>query len=267
MMKRTLLALACLLLPLIAAPTYAAAPAVSISVSPATGNAPYPATLTWSATGATSCTASDGWTGTQAVSGSKQVTITAAIKYTLTCFASDGQVTITWTPPTTNTDGSTLTDLAGTNLYRGTTAANLTKFKSTGVGITSWVDAGLASGTYLYAATAVNAASLESARSVTSSAVVVGSSASQSATAAVQTIPNPPSGLTTVAATAYEIRPTNGVLVASRIGVIPLRFPCQTDTRTVANVKYNRVDPGSIDLVNWPAVLPPVDTFARCAGG
>lgn len=249
------------------APRVEAAPAVSISVSPATGVAPYPATLTWNASGAATCTASDGWSGTQAVTGTKQVTITAAVKFTLTCVASDGQVTITWTPPTMNTDGSTLTDLAGFNLYRGTSATNLAKIKSLGKTVTSYVDPALASGTYLYAATAVNAGSQESVKSQTSSAVVVGSSASQSATADVTTIPNPPTGLTTVAATAYEIRPNaKGVLTAARIGVVPLGTSCSSDTRTVAKVTYNRVSPAAVDLVVWPNAIPPVDTFAKCGG-
>jgi hypothetical protein len=69
-----------------------------------------------------------------------------------------------------------------------------------------------------------------------------------------------------VAATAYEIRPnSSGVLAATRIGVIPLGSPCQTDTRTVGAVMYNRVDPSSVDLINWPTKIPPADVFALCS--
>lgn len=78
--------------------------------------------------------------------------------------------------------------------------------------------------------------------------------------------PAPPGAVTVAAAIAYEIRPNStGTLVASRIGLIPLGTQCQTDTRTVAKVTYNRVDPKSVDLLNWPMVLPPVDVFARCS--
>ena len=242
-----------------------AAPTVSISVAPATGIAPYQATLTWGATGATSCVASDGWTGPQATSGTKQVTISAATKFTLTCTASDGQVTISWTPPTLNTDGSPLTDLAGFNVYRGTSASNLTRVKSVGTAVTSTVDTGLASGTYIYSATAVNAASVESAKGNTSSTVVVGSSASQSAQAVVQTIPNPPTGIVTSAATAYEIRSSStGVLTAAVVGLIEIGSPCQTDTRTVGGVVYNRVARHDVDLFNRPAKMPPTEVFALC---
>jgi hypothetical protein len=264
---RQAMKLGALLVGLCMATAVQAAPSVSISVAPATGIAPYQATLTWGATGATSCTASDAWTGPQPTSGTKQVTISAATKFTLTCVASDGQVTISWVPPTSNTDGSPLTDLAGFNVYRGTSATNLARVKSVGTAVTSTIDSGLASGTYIYSATAVNAASLESAKGNTSSAVVVGSSATQSAQAIVQTTPSPPTGIVTSAATAYEIRLSSGVLTATRIGVIPLGSPCQTDTRLVGTVVYNRVAPSAVDLINWPNAIPPVDVFARCTTG
>jgi len=177
-----------------------AAPAVSISLNPATGVAPYTSTLTWSVTGAASCTASDAWTGTKSLTGTQTVTITAATKYTLTCLASDGQTTTTWTAPTTNTDGSTITDLAGYNLYRGTTATNLTRLKSFGPTVVSYQDTNLAPGQYYYALTSVNAASLESVqgRSSPYPVVVTGSSTSASANAGIQSVPNPPSGVQTV---------------------------------------------------------------------
>jgi hypothetical protein len=66
---------------------------------------------------------------------------------------------------------------------------------------------------------------------------------------------------------AYEIRENStGVLTASRIGIVPAGSLCGQDTRTVSGVTYNRVDPASVDLVNWPAVLPARDVFARCSG-
>jgi hypothetical protein len=62
------------------------------------------ATLNWSATDTTSCTASDGWTGTKASSGSQSLTnLTATKTYTLTCTGAGGSanksVTITVTAP------------------------------------------------------------------------------------------------------------------------------------------------------------------------
>ena len=43
------------------------------------------------------------------------ILILCAILYAATCFGAT--YTFEWTPPTTNTDGSPLTDLAGYNLY------------------------------------------------------------------------------------------------------------------------------------------------------
>lgn len=66
--------------------TTATAPTLTLSVSPTTVSSGGSATLTWSSTNAGSCTATGGWTGSQALSGSKTITnITSAQTYTLTC--------------------------------------------------------------------------------------------------------------------------------------------------------------------------------------
>ncbi len=69
------------------------APTVVMSVSPAKVRAGQTATLTWSATGATSCTASDAWSGSQAVSGSLPVTPTSGGRVTYTLACSSGSAT------------------------------------------------------------------------------------------------------------------------------------------------------------------------------
>jgi hypothetical protein len=58
---------------------------VAISVSPTSITSGNGATLTWSTTNATSCTASGGWSGTKATSGTLSVSPTANSTYTLTC--------------------------------------------------------------------------------------------------------------------------------------------------------------------------------------
>lgn len=62
-------------------------PTVSIAVSPTSITEGQSATLTWSSTNATSCAASGAWTGSQATSGTLQVTPAAASNstYTLVC--------------------------------------------------------------------------------------------------------------------------------------------------------------------------------------
>ena len=80
-------------------------PAVTLSADPTAVTVNFSTTLTWSATNATSCTASDGWTGTKAASGSESSPpLTAATTtFTLTCTGAGGsgsqQVTVTASPP------------------------------------------------------------------------------------------------------------------------------------------------------------------------
>ena len=66
--------------------------------------------------------------------------------------ASNGAATLTWTPPTTNTDGSTLTTLAGYRIAYGTSAAQLTQtIQISNAGMSSYVVENLAPGTYYFA--------------------------------------------------------------------------------------------------------------------
>ncbi len=77
-------------------------------------------TLTWSTTPtAVGCTASgDGeWEGSKAGSGTQTLApfpTTQPKSYALLCsWPGENQALLTWTPPTQNTDGSALTNLAG----------------------------------------------------------------------------------------------------------------------------------------------------------
>jgi hypothetical protein len=254
-MKRLLLAVLAF-----AATAASAAPVVNVSVNPATGVAPYQATLTWSSTGAVSCSASDGWTGSKALSGTQAVTISANTKYALTCTAVDGKITTSWTAPTSNTDGTPYTDNAGYNVYRGASATSLAKVKSVGPAITSIDDTGLASGTYVYAVTTVNASSLESAKSATASATVTGSVTTASATASVQSIPNPPTGLTVINVTAYKMRQNVDSYSFVSIGTVPIGTACNGDH---AADGFNVVPRSAVKLASRFDTLPLV-VFAKC---
>jgi hypothetical protein len=82
-------------------------------------------------------------------------------------------VTIAWTPPTENTNGSTLTNLAGYHIYYGTNQSDLNKVVDiTNPGLASYVLSDLTSGTWYFALTSVNAAGVESVRSSVISTVV-----------------------------------------------------------------------------------------------
>lgn len=75
-------------------------------------------------------------------------------------------VTVSWTAPTTNVDGTPLADLSGFKLYYGQSAQALDRVLQVGTpSTTSQRVQNLASGTWYFAVAAVNAAGLESALS------------------------------------------------------------------------------------------------------
>ena len=76
-----------------------------------------------------------------------------------------GTATLSWTAPTTNTDGSILNDLAGYHIHYGTSASALTQtIDVSGGGTTSYVVTGLPSGyTYYFSISAYSSAGTESA--------------------------------------------------------------------------------------------------------
>ena len=66
-------------------------PTVSLSASPGTVSSGSASTLAWSATNATSCSASGGWSGSMAMSGSTSTgALSATTTYTLTCSGASG---------------------------------------------------------------------------------------------------------------------------------------------------------------------------------
>jgi hypothetical protein len=74
------------------------APTVALSASPSSVTSQQTSSLTWSATDATACTASGGWSGPRAVSGVEVTPVlTATSNFTLTCTGSGGSATRTVT--------------------------------------------------------------------------------------------------------------------------------------------------------------------------
>ena len=73
---------------------------------------------------------------------------------------------MTWSPPTANTNGSALTDLAGYTIYYGTSPTTLSKSVSVpNAGATDHVVQGLSGGTWYFAVRAYTSAGLESSYS------------------------------------------------------------------------------------------------------
>ncbi|HET9106408.1 MAG TPA: fibronectin type III domain-containing protein [Steroidobacteraceae bacterium] len=82
-------------------------------------------------------------------------------------------VTINWTPPTENTDGSALTNLAGYNIHYGTQPGNYTQtITVSNPGIATYVVDNLSPGTYYFAVAAVNSQGAESPLSSPVSTIV-----------------------------------------------------------------------------------------------
>ncbi len=85
-----------------------------------------------------------------------------------------GSATLSWTPPTQNTDGSALANLGGYNLYYGTSSTSLTnKVAITNPGLTSYAVSNLGSGTYYFGITAYSSTGAESAMSNVGSKTVL----------------------------------------------------------------------------------------------
>jgi hypothetical protein len=101
--------------------------------------------------------ATDGLTAASLPAFSITVTGTAVVGGSGT--ATTGSATLHWTPPTQNTNGSTLTNLSGYIINYGTNASSLSStIKVANAGLSAYEIDGLAKGTYYFAVSAYNSA-------------------------------------------------------------------------------------------------------------
>lgn len=181
-MKRVLLGIALLL----AAGSLAAQTAPTGSFTLATqinANGTLTPALTWSTTpAATSCTASgdSAWAGTKAASGTQTLAAFPASTpkaYALVCnWPGDTQALLTWTPPTENTDGSALTNLAGYRVNWGASSTALTQSAQiANPATTTYTISNLTAGTWFFGVKAYTSQGAESALSNIVSKVLRGS--------------------------------------------------------------------------------------------
>jgi hypothetical protein len=159
-------------------PPPAPAPTVSLAAADAVVDSGSTTTLTWSSLDSSSCSASGGWSGGKALSGSEVVApLSTNTTYTLTCTGTGGNavamitvnvngvLSLSWVAPTENVDGSALIDLAAYRVYYGdssrnySSSADVTDPNATNLAVT------LASGDYYVAMTALDADGNESAYS------------------------------------------------------------------------------------------------------
>lgn len=75
---------------------------------------------------------------------------------------STSSVSLSWMPPTTRTDGSTLSKIGGYRLHYGTSQGNYTKSINIDPGITEYVVENLPSNTYYFVITAYDDQGIES---------------------------------------------------------------------------------------------------------
>ena len=87
--------------------------------------------------------------------------------------AQTGTATLTWVPPTLNTDGTPVTPLTGFHIYYGTTQGALNKsIAVSGAATTSYVITGLSTGTWYFTVAADAADGTESAQSAVGSKTI-----------------------------------------------------------------------------------------------
>jgi hypothetical protein len=99
------------------------------------------------------------------VTDSKDTVSLAAFAITVNA-PSNGSATLSWTPPSENTDGSTLSDLAGFRIQYGTSAAALTQtVQISNPSVATYVVTGLSAGNWHFAVKAYTTGGAESANS------------------------------------------------------------------------------------------------------
>jgi hypothetical protein len=224
---------------------------VTLTANRTTSQGSFAPVLTWSTSpAARSCQASGGWSGSKSVAGTQTLpVISANTSYTLTCTWGTGSATVNWVPPTKNSDGTTLTNLARFKVVYGTSSSSLSQSVYVDdITRRSTTLSSLAPGPWYFAVRAVNTSNRESINSNVASKTVAGASAAKTVAISVT-----PSGLRTVSTNVWDYRrKENGVL--ARIGVvgqIALGKPCDP-TFKVAQSHY-AVNPADVTLYATPA--------------
>ncbi|HEY0682860.1 MAG TPA: putative Ig domain-containing protein [Steroidobacter sp.] len=170
-------------------PVLSGTPTTSVTAGSAysfrpTGSDPEGRTLTWSITNrpswATFSTTTGALTGTPSASnvgtfsnivisasdGTNRTSLPAFNIAVVAQGSSSGSASLSWTPPTTNTNGTQLTNLAGYRIYYGTSPSSLTRtVQLSNAGLTRYVISDLSPATYYFSIRAYSSTGAESSGS------------------------------------------------------------------------------------------------------
>ncbi len=164
-----------------------------------------------------------------------------------------GTATLSWAPVTERTDGTPVT-ITEYRIYYGTGPETLTAVQP--VQGTSYTLEGLSEATWYFAATAVDDAGLESAKSTVVSKKIVGT---------VVPPPGTPGGLTVQedARTAYTLVQSADRLVLVPVGTVPAGTPCEDTVVRDANGVVGYLVPRA--SVEWSGSVRPQVVVAPCS--
>jgi hypothetical protein len=166
------------------------APTLNLSADDLIVDANGSTTIRWTTTNADACTADGGWSASTSPSSQQFIsTIPVTTTYSMTCIGlggtisdsvtitanqiTSGSVELIWEAPTTNEDGSVLTDLSGYTIYYGTNQNNLNQIIDINTtGVTTYTINNLPAATYYFTLTAKDNSNNESAQSNLASKVI-----------------------------------------------------------------------------------------------
>lgn len=177
---------------------------ITFAAEVTSGNGSVVPVLTWStAPTAAGCVASGNpaWAGAKAPAGTETLpAITSSTTYNLSCsWPGDTTATLTWTRPTTNTDGTAYTDPRGFRIYYSQNPADLmtrTPVAIDNPNAAEHVMSSLAPGVWYFVVTAINQRDVQSdpsnqvTKTMTSAVEAV-----QSIGITVNPVPNPPTNV------------------------------------------------------------------------
>lgn len=179
---------------------FAANVSVTLSVSPTSSNTPVAPTVTWTAQGASTCTASGGWSGAKAPAGTETVAVVnKKTDFTLTCISPTGPATLSWTVPLLFSDGTPLQLITGYQVMIGPDANTLSRGPVLPPTPTTNVVIQAPPGKQFFTLrteTKVNGADIEGPDSTASSKTVVSDSGAATVSVAFAVVPNPPTNFT-----------------------------------------------------------------------